>query len=325
MKKKKTSFTLMLLLALLIAGLAGTVSGCTREDFDKAVLADSGKQVIYIGPDGNIDPAAAPIQRNGNTYTLTDDVYAPLIVDKDNIVIDGAGYTLFGPYNGTRTDLPFFNQNEETNGTLAHWSVGIDLTKETIQDLTIKNLNIKNFSIGIWLWTSNNTFIGNAITENILGILLSAPNNTITGNYIADNEDGIFFGANTPGDLPTFVTLSRNCFLDNLRQLSGCVCAEYNETEDLHTWDDGKIGNYWSDYNGIDSNSDGIGDTAYVIDVLNKDRYPLMQPLVSKPTAAQEGKIPVEPIIIAVAFSVIGTVAVIGYRKEKGKRKENGN
>ena len=318
MKKKVTSFTLMLLSIILLSGLAGIALGCTKEDFDKAVLADSGRQVIYIGPDGRIDPAAAPIQRNGDMYTFIDDVYAPLVVDKDNIVIDGAGYTLFGPYNGTRTDLPISNQETNqtsSNGTLAHWNVGIDLAKETTQGVTVKNLNIKNFSIGVWLWTTNNTFTGNAITENILGILLSAPNNSITGNYLANNEDGVFFGANTPGNIPTNVTLSRNCFIDNLRQLSGCVCAEYNETEDLHTWDNGKEGNYWSDYNGTDNNNDGIGDTAYVVDVLNKDRYPLMQIPVTPPTPAP--KTPVELIVIIGAFSTIAAVAVIGSKRKR--------
>jgi len=318
MKKKLTSFTLTLLSIILILGLADTVLGCTKEDFDKAVLADSVRQLIYIGSDGSIDPAAAPIQRNGNTYTFTDDVYAPIVVDKEGIVIDGAGYTLQGSYNGTRTDLPiFFQGTGQTSGnsTIARWSVGIDLAKGTIQNLTVKNLNIKNFSIGIWLWTSNNTVTGNAITENILGILLSASGNDITGNYIANNEQGIFFGANEPGNIPTNTTLSQNCFISNLMQLSGCICVEYNETEDIHTWDDGQSGNYWSDYSGIDANGDGLGDTPYVIDVLNKDRYPLMQIPVTPPTPAP--KTPVELIVIIGAFSTIAAVAVIGSKRKR--------
>lgn len=43
-------------------------------------------------------------------------------------------------------------------------------------------------------------------------------------------------------------------------------------------WDLGypEGGNYWSDYQGQDSNADGIGDTPYVIDSSNQDRFPLV-------------------------------------------------
>ncbi len=70
------------------------------------------------------------------------------------------------------------------------------------------------------------------------------------------------------------VSIWQNNFLNNLHQVDV-------GTGQKATWDNGKQGNYWSDYTGTDANNDGIGDTPYIIDVNNQDRYPLMQPYVS--------------------------------------------
>jgi hypothetical protein len=57
-----------------------------------------------------------------------------------------------------------------------------------------------------------------------------------------------------------------------------------------YIWDNGTIGNYWSDYNGTDQNNDGIGDVPYSFnafssmglgDIINIDNYPLMKPPVN--------------------------------------------
>jgi hypothetical protein len=52
---------------------------------------------VYIRADGRIDPPDAPIITCDNrTYTLTDNIDCGIVVERDNIIVDGAGYTVTG-------------------------------------------------------------------------------------------------------------------------------------------------------------------------------------------------------------------------------------
>ena len=95
------------------------------------------------------------------------------------------------------------------------------------------------------------------------------------------------------------ITISKH----NVVQLNGCGCKSINASEPPHNWDDGKEGNFWSDYNGTDSNNDGVGDTPYMIDTLNQDRYPLLQSPVKLPVP--QAKVPVEVIILGVSARLL--------------------
>lgn len=50
---------------------------------------------IYIRADGSVE-GIDKIQREGNIYIFVDDINGSIVVDRDNITIDGAGYTLQG-------------------------------------------------------------------------------------------------------------------------------------------------------------------------------------------------------------------------------------
>jgi len=272
---------------------------------------------VIIKDDGTIDPPDAPILRDGDTYTLTGNIYAEISVQKSNIILNGAGYTLQGPYNGTRESAFVIGEGPDqvSNDTKVPYSIGIDLAFPNVVGFTVKNLNIKNFSIGMYIWTTNNTVTGNAITDSIVGVLLSGENNRITRNFVARNTQGVFFGWTDTGAIPLGIEISHNSFEDNQQHLSGCLCEEYNLTEGVHTWDDGKEGNYWSNYNGTDLNNDGLGDTRYEIDVLNIDRYPLMQNPVAMQTVAQA--VPVEALVAGLAVVLVAAAFLIALRKRR--------
>ena len=97
-------------------------------------------------------------------------------------------------------------------------------------------------------------------------------NNTIKNVYI-----GIYL----IDLLPSFgyVNTTNNLFYQNdLRGTTKSVYIDQYEgiKPGFNFWDNGKEGNYYSNYNGTDADRDGIGDTPYVIDSNNQDRYPLV-------------------------------------------------
>jgi len=129
---------------------------------------------ICIRADGSVFPSTANITSVDNmTYTFTNDNCGSLVVQRDNIVVDGAGYTL----QGTR----FWN------------SKGVDLAGR--RNVTIENMEIKEFFFGIWLKISfGNSISGNKMTHNKCGIWLSlSSNNNISQNHVSSNMDyGIY-------------------------------------------------------------------------------------------------------------------------------------
>jgi len=129
--------------------------------------------VIYISSDGSITTSSnitVPIQQDGDVYTFTDNIDGYyLVVQRNDIVVDGAGYYLAG-------------QGER----------GVDLSSRS--NVTIMNLKIGSNFYGIYLsGASGNTISGNIIAQNSYGLYLSgASQNTITGNSVTNNGYGLY-------------------------------------------------------------------------------------------------------------------------------------
>jgi len=134
---------------------------------------------IYIRADGSVE-GTDEIQRVGDVYTFTGNVEGSIFVERDNVVIDGAGYKL------------------QPSGDI----VGIDLRQRN--NVTVKNLRIEGFlgSCGILLIdTVNCNIIRNNLTDNLNGIQMtgSSSGNRIAENHVQNNSAGMEIYSTNPG------------------------------------------------------------------------------------------------------------------------------
>ncbi len=129
---------------------------------------------------------------------------------------------------------------------------------------------------GILIASSTQTLIrDNVISSNGIGIRLEASFNTITQNTIENNrQSGLanYYSFSAPA--------GNKIFANNI--VNNNVSFSHSGA---NLWDENSKGNYWSAYNGIDEDGNGVGDTPYVINRAFSDNYPLMSPVnVNVPT-----------------------------------------
>ena len=235
------------------------------------------------------------------TWLLTQDLITSmdsLQILSDDLILDCQGHTITG--DGSPLSYGVIASGRQNiiikNCTIKNFDVGIYLY-QTNQSQLINNL-ITNNGKGIWLNdSSNNTvenntcsdnypyeeygygididqsnsniLVNNNYSNNYIGInLVSGNNNIISGNNISENEEGIFMINSSDGN-----TFYYNNIVDNLNQLN----IEEDELT-TNTWhNDDFEGNYWRNYEGLDTNDDGIGDT--LTPHLLVDYYPFITPI----------------------------------------------
>lgn len=200
---------------------------------------------------------------------------------------------------------------------------GVGISHSNNDSITGNEIISNNYGLVFFL-SNDSTVSGNSISASRSGgvLLMNSTRNTIVDNFISNNGAGI--------DLPwsSDNAIYHNNFVNNTVQ------AE--ESTDSNQWDNGypSGGNYWSDYDGIDQKSgpnqdqpccDGIGDTPYDIYdnpvgvVVNRDRYPLVQPCDTDSCEPQGDSFWTIVIVFTVAaILVIVLVAeMIRRRREK--------
>ena len=183
----KPKFVLKIMLVFLVLNSAGL----HLVRFSKAnffPISNPSPSYVITRP-GGIEPSTAPIQRDGNIYTLTGDIVGySIAVERDDIVLDGANYTI----NGLGTSSGVFVKNSH--------------------GVTIRNMKVANFTYGIRLFAEDfmgeisygNTLTRNIVENNEYGIYLSNSfNNILRDNQMNNNKNNFWIRGGFISDTET--------------------------------------------------------------------------------------------------------------------------
>ena len=170
---------------------------------------------------------------------------------------------------------------------------GIDLEFSTLlpnrsEYNTLRGNTLMNSTYGLYVdGSSRNTVYNNEITNDTVGAYLDSSGDSASENVFVNNSFSGNTWCNLRIDGASGNDLYHNALVSNTLQVT--YVEHVNLPTPVNEWDNGYPtgGNFWSDYDGTDqysgpyqnqTGSDGIGDSPYIIDSNNVDRYPLMGP-----------------------------------------------
>jgi parallel beta-helix repeat protein len=220
---------------------------------------------VYIRADGLIDPPTAPIYTADNiTYTLTGNITADangIAIERDNIVLNGAGYAVTGSGMGNGTTLTSISNVTVRNITIKNFTYGIYLYSSS--NNTLSDNNVANNEGGIELdSSSNSTLSGNNVANNVYGIgLYSSSGNTLSGNNVtANEEDGFGLDSSSNNTLSGNVLVGNGYSLD----VGGSVLSDFLQSVDTSNLADGKPVYYFVNQSDIVINPEAYRDIGYL-------------------------------------------------------------
>jgi hypothetical protein len=291
--KKKMAFILIILCLTSLSALQSVKSQTTNS--------------IFINPDGSVSGTTL-IQQSGNQYIVTGNIYDQvLVVECNNIVVNGGGFALQGASGWGAAGVAGKESSAAINLTCSNviiknfkitgWEVGI---YGAFNNNTVANNFISETRSCIAIYADNYNVVGNYLSNSIDGVLDKGNNDVLSKNWIV-NDWHAFLIYQTSGHIIEGNRIENNTeaintsygegleiygnnFIDNQMNIAiandAITLPIFGNGGSLPFWENGKKGNYWSAYIGVDANHDGVGDTPYVVRTVpyTTDRYPLITP-----------------------------------------------
>ncbi|MBU0497554.1 MAG: right-handed parallel beta-helix repeat-containing protein [Candidatus Thermoplasmatota archaeon] len=235
-------------------------------------INDTDSWGIYLNPDSSGSVISGNIINNTKKGIYidasdTNDLFNNLIT---NCTDDGIYLT------GSRN-------NRLYNNTIQFCGQGINVHSCTTTNITKNTLN-NNIYNGIGLYGGNGAIVWNNSFNNNDGsaIYLQTPNSRIYNNYFESNRRGInldqsnceiynnIFANSTASGIYSTFSAQNNILYKNKFKNNSKSAQENGD----NVWNKNEQGNYWSDYNNIDLDKDGIGDISYIANGIT-DPHPL--------------------------------------------------
>ena len=150
---------------------------------------------IYIRANGIVDPPLAPISNVGNvTYTLTSDITDSIVVQRDNVILNGAGHKIQGGGFTFSMGVSLWGRKNVTveNMVIKSFYYGIDIEYGAMNDKILGCNIVNNTYAGIFIGSSSSINVtGNSFSLNVAGMTLaSSPSNNVKANTF--DGDGLY-------------------------------------------------------------------------------------------------------------------------------------
>ena len=320
MKKSKATIALLLILSFMfvfiteigIVKAIGTVyirndgsiegAGLIFEDGVYVFSGDIYGQIV-IEKDGIIVDGSGYVLHGMNEGGIFLENRSNVVLRNIEVVDAPFGITMLNGSNNkiTESNCTINLENSVNNTISGNERVSLLFTNSS-KNIVMENNLTDNTRYGFKLQSASNenTLFGNNITDSIGGLEFhgNSSYNMVYENWIIDNANGMIFYNSYNNSIYDNViaynrvgvylysvrsnSFFRNDFVDNWERQATSRFSS-------NVWDNGSMGNYWSNYNGTDADGDGIGDESYLVpvytlmgwgDQYDADNYPLMEPYI---------------------------------------------